>query len=94
MNNYVVVHGSNLPSKFGNSAETIKKCVDEIRSYPAIQSLLESNWYISSSFADDREPRYVNVGIQLNTCLKPKDLLSYTSGMEKKYGRKALGKNM
>ena len=29
MNNYVVVLGSNLSSEFGNSAETLKKCVDE-----------------------------------------------------------------
>ena len=34
MNNYVVVLGSNLSSEFGNSAETLKKCVDEIRSNP------------------------------------------------------------
>ena len=88
MNNYVVVLGSNLPSKFGNSAETLIKCVDEIKSNPAIQSLLESNWYISSSFLDEREPRYVNVGIRFNTTLKPIDLLNYTSGLENKYGRK------
>ena len=88
MKNYVVVLGSNLPSKFGNSSETLKKCMDEIRSYSAIQCLLESNWYISSSFVDEREPKYVNVGILLNTNLKPIDLLNYTSGLENKYERK------
>ena len=41
MNNYVVVLGSNLSSEFGNSAETLKKCLDEIRSNPNIESLLE-----------------------------------------------------
>ena len=88
MKNYVVVLGSNLSSEFGNSAETLKKCVSEIRSYSAIQSLFESNWYISSSFVDEKEPKYVNVGIQLNTNLNPKDLLNYTSCLEKRYGRK------
>ena len=88
MNNYVVVLGSNLPSKFGNSAKTLKKCVDELRSYSSIQSSMESNWYISSSIVDEREPKYVNVGIRLNTNLKPIDLLDYTSGLENKYGRK------
>ena len=88
MNKYVVVLGSNLPSKFGNSAETLKKCVDEIRSHPPIKSLLESNWYISSSFIDEKEPRYVNVGIRFNTNLNPIDLLNYTSGLEKIFGRK------
>ena len=88
MNKYVVVLGSNLPSKFGNSAETLKKCVDEIRSQPSIKSLLESNWYISSSFIDEKEPRYVNVGIRFNTNLNPIDLLNYTSGLEKRFGRK------
>ena len=35
--------GSNLSSEFGNSAETLKKCVDEIRSNPSIEFLIESN---------------------------------------------------
>ena len=88
MNNYVVVLGSNLSSEFGNSAETLKKCVDEIRSNPDIGSLSESNWYISSSFLNKREPRYVNVGIRFSTKLKPIKLLNFTSGLENKYGRK------
>ena len=88
MNNYVLVLGSNLSSKFGNSAETLKKCVDEIRSNSRIESLLESNWYISSSFLNKRDPRYVNVGIRFSTKLKPKKLLNFTSGLENKYERK------
>ena len=88
MNNYVVVLGSNLSSKFGNSAETLKKCVDEITSNPVIEALLESNWYISSSFLNKREPRYVNVGIRFTSKLKPITLLNFTSGLENKYGRK------
>ena len=88
MNNYIVVLGSNLSSKFGNSAETLKKCVDEIKSNPSIESLLESKWYISASFLDKRDPRYVNVGIRFSTKLKPKKLLNFTSGLENKYGRK------
>ena len=88
MNNYVVVLGSNLPSEFGNSAETLKKCAGEIKSSPAVDSLFESNWYISSSFLDKREPRYVNVGIRFSTNLEPIELLNFTSGLENKYGRK------
>ena len=88
MNNYIVVLGSNLSSKFGNSAETLKKCVNDIRSYRAIKSVVESKWYSSLSFLDEREPRYVNVGIELNTNLKPVELLNFTSGLENKYGRK------
>ena len=88
MNNYIVVLGSNLSSEFGNSAETLKKCVDEIRSNPDIESLSESNWYISSSFLNKREPRYVNVGIRFITKLNPISLLHFTSGLENKYGRK------
>ncbi len=88
MNNYVIVLGSNLSSEFGNSAETLKKCVDEITSNPDIKSILESNWYISSSFLNAREPRYVNVGIRFSTKLQPIKLLDFTSGLENKYGRK------
>ena len=88
MNNYIIVLGSNLSSKFGSSAEILKKCVGELRSFQAIQSLSESKWYISSSFVDEREPRYVNVGVRFSTNLKPKDLLIFTSDLEIKYGRK------
>ena len=88
MNNYIVVLGSNLSSEFGSSAETLKKCIRELKSFQAIQSLLESKWYISSSFVDKSEPRYVNVGIRLSTNLKPKELLNFTADLEIKYGRK------
>ena len=88
MNNYIIVLGSNLSSEFGSSAETLKKCVGELKSFQPIQSLLESKWYISSSFIDKREPRYVNVGIRFSANLKPKELLNFTSDLEIKYGRK------
>ena len=88
MNNYIVVLGSNLSSEYGNSIETLKKCVHEIREHLSIEHLLESRWYISSSFLDKRDPKYINVGIHFYTDLKPKELLSFTSGLENKYGRK------
>ena len=87
MNNYVVVLGSNLPSKFGNSAETLKKCVSEMRSLLCIDSILESNCYISDSFPNEREPRYINVGIRFSKHLEPIELLNFTSDLENKYGR-------
>ena len=90
MNNYIIVLGSNLSSEFGSSTEILKKIVLvnlKIFSRP-IQSLLESKWYISSSFVDKSEPRYVNVGIRFCTNLKPKELLNFTSDLEIKYGRK------
>ena len=88
MNNYIIVLGSNLSSEFGSSTEILKKCVGELKSFQAIQSLLESKWYISSSLVDKSEPRYVNVGIRFCTNLKPKELLNFTSDLEIKYGRK------
>ena len=88
MNNYILVLGSNLSSEFGNSGETLKKCVGELRSFQAIHSLRESKWYISSSFINEREPRYVNVGVRFSTNLFPADLLNFTSDLENKYGRK------
>ena len=88
MNNYIIVLGSNLSSEYGSSAETLKKCVAELKSFQAIQSQLESKWYISSSFVDKSEPRYINVGIKFSTNLKPKELLNFTSDLEIKYGRK------
>ena len=88
MNNYIIVLGSNLSSEFGSSTEILKKCVGELKSFQPIQSLVESKWYLSSSFVDNSEPRYVNVGIRFCTNLKPKELLNFTSDLEIKYGRK------
>ena len=88
MINYVVVLGSNLPSEFGNSFETLKQCIYEIKKYLAVEPLLESNWYSSSSVLDKREPKYLNVGIRFSTNLNPSELIKFTSGLENKYGRK------
>ena len=71
MKNYVIVLGSNLCSKFGNSEETLKKCVDEIRLSLPIKAISESKWYISSSFINKSEPVYVNVGLNFNSNLEP-----------------------
>ncbi len=88
MNNYIVVLGSNLPSEFGTSADTLKKCVDEMRSMESLNYLSESNWYISSSLLDATEPRYINIGIRFSTNLRPSELLKLSSSLENKYGRK------
>ena len=87
MKNYVLVLGSNLSSKFGNSTETLKKCVEEIRSRPFIFSLSKSNWYTSTSYLSNKEPSYINVGIRFSSNLKPVELLNFTSDLENKYGR-------
>ncbi len=88
MTNYVVVLGSNLPSEFGDSFKTLKHCIYEIKTYFPIYSFLESRWYISSSVLNNREPRYVNVGIRFSTDLNPEELIKFTSALENKYGRK------
>ena len=46
MNNYIIVLGSNLSSDFGNSDETLKKCVNDIKIFRAIQSL----WRVNGTF--------------------------------------------
>ena len=92
MKNYVIVLGSNLCSKFGNSEETLQKCVDEIRLSFPIKGISESKWYISSSFLDKREPVYLNVGLKFNSNLEPLQLLKLTSLLERKYERKREGR--
>ena len=88
MINYIVVLGSNLPSEFGNSYETLKQCIYEIKRYLAVECLLESNWYSSSSLLDKREPKYLNVGIRFSTNLIPSEFIKFASDLENKYGRK------
>ena len=92
MKNYVVVLGSNLPSKFGNSVETLKKCIEEIKYKIPLNAFSESNWYVSPSLIDKSEPKYVNVGIRFDTGLQPNQLLSVTSDLEKKYERTRKGR--
>ena len=92
MNSYVIVLGSNLPSEFGNSFETLKKCVYEIKSDLSIKSLSTSNWYKSLSFPDRNEPKFTNVGIHFYSNLTPKQLLNLASSLEEKYGRKREGR--
>ncbi|MDC3068159.1 2-amino-4-hydroxy-6-hydroxymethyldihydropteridine diphosphokinase [Paracoccaceae bacterium] len=87
MNNFIIVLGSNLPSKFGSSVKTLEKCLDEIRSSPLIKKVSESMWYHSLSIPNGDDPPFVNVGLRFNSKLNPNQLLSFTSILEKKYER-------
>ena len=63
MNEYVLILGANLPSKFGDNLTTLRKCVEFIKRVADIDLISQSRWYESESFPDKSKPKFINVGI-------------------------------
>ncbi len=87
MNEYVLILGANLPSKFGDIIRTLQMCVDAIKNVASIDLLSESRWYESKSFPDKSKPKFVNIGIKIISTLDPFQVLKIINEIEKGFGR-------
>ena len=87
MNEYVLILGANLPSKFGDSAATLQLCIESIKSEPTIELMSQSKWYESESFPDNSKPKFVNVGIKIISNLNAYQILKIIDLIEKGFGR-------
>ena len=87
MNEYVLILGANLPSKFGDSVATLQLCIESIKSEPTIELMSQSKWYESESFPDNSKPIFVNVGIKIISNLNPYQILKIIDVIEKDFGR-------
>ena len=87
MNEYVLILGANMPSKFGDSLTTLKMCVEYIKSEETIHFISQSNWYESESFPDKSKPTFINGGIKIKSNLDPHQILKLIDEIEKGFGR-------
>ena len=84
--------GSNLSSKFGNRFQIINTALAFLESYK-IFIKKKSSFYETPSYPDLKNPKFINIVVEVNTSLPPDDLASVLLFIEEKLGRKRLEKN-
>ena len=84
--------GSNLTSSFGDRFENIDLAISYLEAYN-IKLIKKSSFYESPSYPDKKNPKFINVLIEVSTHLPPTDLASVIIFIEKKLERKRGQKN-
>ena len=79
--------GSNLPSKFGDSKNTILKCYEFFNNND-IKILKKSSFYETFAIPNKSDPKFVNSVISVETRFSPEELIEYILKVEEKFDRK------
>jgi len=88
----ILALGSNLPSSFGNRIENINLAIEFLNSF-SIKVKKKSSYYETSSYPNKKDPKFINVVIEVSTKLSPTDLASVTILIEEKLERTRFKKN-
>jgi 2-amino-4-hydroxy-6-hydroxymethyldihydropteridine diphosphokinase len=75
--------GSNLGDRKANCMRAI-----ELLAGKGLVVRKESSLYETDPWGDKNQPKFLNMAIEIETELKPRDLLGILAGIEKKLGRK------
>ena len=84
--------GSNLHSSFGNRLDNINQSILLLKQRK-IKVIKKSSFYESFSYPNKKNPKFLNIVIEIKTSLKPKDLMKTLLDVEKKLERKRKKKN-
>ena len=84
--------GSNLSSSFGDRFENIDLAISYLEIYK-IKITKRSSFYETPSYPDIKNPKFINIVIDVSTYLAPEDLASVLIHVEKKLERKRKKKN-
>ena len=79
--------GSNLPSKYGDSKNTILKCYEFFNNND-IKILKKSSFYETFAIPNKSDPKFVNSVISVETRFSPEELIKYILKVEEKFDRK------
>ena len=79
--------GSNLPSKFGDSKNTILKCYEFFNNND-IKILKKSSFYETFAIPNKSDPKFVNSVISVETKFSAEQLIKYILKVEEKFDRK------
>ncbi|CAO6126010.1 FolK 7,8-dihydro-6-hydroxymethylpterin-pyrophosphokinase [Candidatus Pelagibacterales bacterium] len=79
--------GSNLPSKFGDSKNTILKCYEFFNNND-IKILKKSSFYETFAIPNRSDPKFVNSVISVETKFSAEELIKYILKVEEKFDRK------
>ena len=84
--------GSNLSSSFGDRFQNIDLAVSALEGY-GIQLKKKSSFYESLSYPNKKNPKFINIVIEIETNLPPEDLASVLIFIEEYLERKRKEKN-
>ena len=84
--------GSNLSSSFGDRFENLNLAVSYLESYK-IKIIKRSSFYETPSYPNIKNPKFINIVVEVFTYLSPEDLASVLIRVEKKLERKRNKKN-
>ena len=76
--------GSNLPSQFGDRFTNINLAISSLEGY-GIKVIKKSSFYETPSYPDIKNPKFINVVIEVSTHLKPEELASILISIEEKF---------
>lgn len=79
--------GSNLPSKFGDSKQTLLKCY-EFFNNDEVKILKKSSFYESVAVPNKLDPKFINSVISIETKFSAEELIQYVFKVEKEFHRK------
>ena len=84
--------GSNLSSFFGDRIVNINLALSYLRNY-GIKIIKKSSFYETPSYPDKKNPKFINITVNVETYLPPENLMSVLIFIEKKLGRRRSQKN-
>ena len=84
--------GSNLSSSFGDRFENLNLAVSYLETY-YIKINKRSNFYETPSYPDIKNPKFINLVVEVSTNLSLEDLVSVLIFVEEKLERKRIKKN-
>ena len=84
--------GSNLSSSFGNRFDNINLAVSYLETYK-IKVKKKSSFYETFSYPNIKDPKFINIIIEISTHLPPEDLASVLIFVEQKLERQRIKKN-
>ena len=84
--------GSNLPSSFGDRFENLNLATSYLEVYQ-IKIIKRSSFYETPSYPDIKNPKFINIVVEVSTYLSPKDLASVLIFVEEKLERKRIKEN-
>ena len=84
--------GSNLSSSFGDRFENLNLASSYLEVYK-IKIIKRSSFYETPSYPDIKNPKFINIVVEVSTSLPPADLASVLIFIEEKMERKRVKKN-
>jgi 2-amino-4-hydroxy-6-hydroxymethyldihydropteridine diphosphokinase len=82
----LIALGSNLPSRAGNSRETLRAALRAL-AQNGVTLLQVSAFYATPAWPDPSDPSYVNAVAQVETTLAPDVLMARLHEVEREFGR-------